>query len=258
MQASFAMEGGFVMNARLKKIRMVCLAGATAALMLALACTLAACGGSGSGSGSGGATSTPRTAEPNFDPATLSAGLSNNDTAGALTYTDYWYADGDSEHPALYFQNNSIMTPVFLNADGTEKTTKAGKTKIADGHLVPDGDADPTYDIVFDDPFTCYDSVSQTWFTRGDYTATLAKVVNTKWTSQQNGANSLELMEDGTAVFTGKFSSTGTWHLTAIDRIGIADDSESEMREYDLSYDGSGKVTSLEWTFEGYGYDRVD
>ena len=217
------------------------------ALALVLGCALSAC-----------STTKARTPEANFDPATLRAGDSNVDTKGAPTDTDYWYAESDSEHPALYFQNNSIMTPVFLNADGTEKTARAGKSKVADGHLVPDGTAAPTYDIVFNDPFTCYDSVSETWFTRGDYAAVHAKLANTKWQSQKSDT-ALELKDDGTAVFSGAYSSdSGTWQFTAIDHIDIVEEAGSEGFEYSIAYDDSGKATSLDWTFEGNGYSRVD
>ena len=96
------------------------------ALALALGCALSACGATKA-----------RAPEANIDPATLRAGDSNVDTKGALTDTDYWYAESDSEHPALYFQNNSIMTPVFLNADGTEKTARAGNPRSPMGIWCP-------------------------------------------------------------------------------------------------------------------------
>ncbi len=250
------------MDASIKKFRTVGQACAAIALALVLSCSITACGGGSGGSTSGGdagsgasATSAPREGSANVDPAELEAGYSEPDDA-KITYTDYWYVDGEKT-PALYFQNNSVMTPVFLNEDGSEKTVKTGTATIKDGHIVPEGEADPTYDIVFDDPFTCYDFATGTWYTRGDNNAELAKVVNTTWKSQSK-EDKLELMQDGSLTYTedGKTQS-GTWHFTAIDRLGIriADD---EMFEYDLTYDTSGKVVALDWTFDGYGYDRVD
>lgn len=235
------------MNAKTKKsplISRICIA---CALMLVLGCAFSACGAAKT-----------RTPEANFDPTTLRAGDSNTDTKGARTYTDYWYAEGDSEHPALYFANNSIMTPVFLNADGTEKTPVATKAKVVDGHLLPDGEGAAEFDFVFNDPFTCYDAASETWFTRGDYDAAHAKIANTKWQSQKN-ETTLELKGDGTAVFSGAYSSdTGSWQFTAIDHIDIVEEAGNEGFEYTIAYDDSGKATSLDWTFEGNGYTRVD
>lgn len=235
------------MNAKTKNLSLISRICIAFALMLALGFTFSAC-----------SAAKARTPEANFDPATLRAGDSNTDTKGAPTYTDYWYAEGDSEHPALYFANNSIMTPVFQNADGTEKTPVATKAKVVDGHLLPDGEGAPEFDFVFNDPFTCYDAVSETWFTRGDYGAARAKIANTKWHSQKNDTT-LELKDDGTAVFSGAYSSdTGTWQFTAIDHIDIVEEAGNEGFEYTIAYDDSGKATSLDWTFEGSGYTRAD
>ena len=235
------------MNAKTKNLSLISQIFIAFALMAAVGFTFSAC-----------SAAKTRTPEANFDPATLRAGDSNTDTKGAPTYTDYWYAEGDSEHPALYFANNSIMTPVFLNADGTEKTPVATKAKVVDGHLLPDGEGAPEFDFVFNDPFTCYDAVSETWFTRGDYKAARAKVANTKWQSQKNDTT-LELKDDGTAVFSGAYSSdTGTWQFTAIDHIDIVEEAGNEGFEYAIAYDDSGKAASLDWAFEGNGYTRAD
>lgn len=246
------------MNATLNRLKTAAAPLAAGMLALVLVFSLSACGGSGgsgSNSSSSSSSSTPRTAEANIDPATLTAGQSNYDNDDATTYADYWYAEGDDKNPALYFDSNSIMTPVFLDEDGYDATVTYSSAKVEDGHLVPSGKADPDYDIVFDDPFTCYDFVSKTWYSRGDYTAAMAKIVNTTWKSQSNDYT-MELMEDGTVVYSDE-EENGTWHFTALDRIDITPPND-EGFEYTIGYDDSGKATSLEWTFEGYGYERVE
>ena len=245
------------MNATLNRFKAAATPLAAGMLALALVFSLSACGGSG-GSGSSSSSSnssTPRTAEANIDPATLTAGQSNYGNDDATTYSDYWYAEGDDKNPALYFDSNSIMTPVFLDEDGYDATVTYSSAKVEDGHLVPSGKADPDYDIVFDDPFTCYDFVTKTWYSRGDYTAAMAKIVNTTWKSQ-TGDYTMELMEDGTVVYSDE-EENGTWHFTSLDRIDITPPND-EGFEYTIAYDDSGKATGLEWTFEGYGFDRVE
>lgn len=225
-------------------------------LALALALSLGACSGSGgSGGSSDSSASTPRTAVANTDPTTLTAGQSNYGKENVTTYADYWYAEGDDEKPALYFDSSTIMTPVFLDEDGYDATVTYSSAKVKDGHLVPSGKADPDYDIVFDDPFTCYDFVTKTWYSRGDYKAALEKIVNTSWKSQTKDYT-MELKEDGTVVYSDEGES-GTWHFTALDRIDIAP-ANDEGFEYTIKYGDSGKATTLEWTFEGYGYDRIE
>ncbi len=246
----------FIMNATLNRFKTAAMPLAAGMLALVLAFSLSACGGSGgSGSNSSSSSSTPRTAEANIDPTTLTAGQSNYGNDDATTYADYWYAEGDDKKPALCFDSNSIMTPVFLDEDGYDATVKYSSAKAEDGHLVPSGKADPDYDIVFDDPFTCYDFVTKTWYSRGDYTAALKKIVNTNWQAQ--GADyTMELKDDGTVIYSDEEES-GTWHFTALDRIDIAPP-DGEGFEYTIKYDDSGKATGLEWTFEGYGYDRIE
>ncbi len=244
------------MNATLNRLKTAAAPLATGMLAFALALSLGACGGSGgSGGSSDSSASTPRTAVANTDPATLTAGQSNYGKENVTTYADYWYAEGDDEKPALYFDSNTIMTPVFLDEDGYDATVTYSSAKVKDGHLVPSGKADPDYDIVFDDPFTCYDFVTKTWYSRGDYKAALEKIVNTSWKSQTKDYT-MDLKEDGTVVYSDEEES-GTWHFTALDRIDIAP-ANDEGFEYTIKYDDSGKAMTLEWTFEGYGYDRIE
>ncbi len=244
------------MNAKLDRIKTAAAPLAAGMLALTLALSLGACGDSGgSGGDSSSTASTPRTAVANVDPTTLTAGQSNYGKESVSTNADYWYDENDEEKPALYFDSNTIMTPVFLDEDGHDATAKYSSAKVVDGHLVPSGTADPDYDIVFDDPFTCYDFVSKTWYSRGDYKSALEKVANTKWQSQ-NKDYTLELKEDGSAVFSDE-EKAGTWHFTALDRIDVAP-ADAEGYEYTIVYDSSGKATGLEWTFEGHGFDRIE
>ena len=171
-----------------------------------------------------------------------------------------WYIDGDTSRPGFYLEAWTVVLPVFFDESGKPIDPDCDAT-IKDKHLVPSEECESGYDIVFVDPMTCYDSVSNTWYSRGDYNAVMAKVVNTKWKSLTNESIEIELREDGTLVESrdGEQAEAGTWAITAVDQVGLYWDDEDPAWNYAIHCDSNGKADKLDWGFDGSGdYARVD
>ena len=163
-------------------------------------------------------------------------------------------------YPGFYLEAWTVVLPVFFDESGKPIDPDCDAT-IKDKHLVPSEECERGYDIVFVDPMTCYDSVSNTWYSRGDYNAVMAKVVNTKWKSLTNESIEIELREDGTLVesIDGKQAEAGTWAITAVDQVGLYWDDEEPAWNYAVHCDSNGKADKLDWGFEGSGdYARID
>ena len=184
------------------------------AFALACSCMIAGCGG-----GSGAVESKERAPEANVDPSRIDSGSYLADNGFGYS-ADVWYIDGDTSRPGFYLEAWTVVLPVFFDESGKPIDPDCDAT-IKDKHLVPSEECESGYDIVFVDPMTCYDSVSNTWYSRGDYNAVMAKVVNTKWKSLTNESIEIELREDGTLVESrdGKQAEAGTWPLPPSTRL---------------------------------------
>ena len=242
------------MKASKKQWWRVCLTSVVVAFALACSCIIAGCGG-----GSGAVESKERVPEANVDPSRIDSGSYLADNGFGYS-ADVWYIDGDTSRPGFYLEAWTVVLPVFFDESGKPIDPDCDAT-IKDKHLVPSEECERGYDIVFVDPMTCYDSVSNTWYSRGDYNAVMAKVVNTKWKSLTNESIEIELREDGTLVesIDGKQAEAGTWAITAVDQVGLYWDDEEPAWNYAVHCDSNGKADKLDWGFEGSGdYARID
>ncbi len=242
------------MKASKKQWWRVCLTSVVVAFALACSCMISGCGG-----GSGAVESKERAPEANVDPSRIDSGSYLADNGFGYS-ADVWYIDGDTSRPGFYLEAWTVVLPVFFDESGKPIDPDCDAT-IKDKHLVPSEECESGYDIVFVDPMTCYDSVSNTWYSRGDYNAMVAKVVNTKWKSLTNESIEIELREDGTLVESrdGKQAEAGTWAITAVDQVGLYWDDEDPAWNYAIHCDSNGKADKLDWGFDGSGdYARVD
>ena len=242
------------MKASKKQWWRVCLTSVGVAFALACSCMIAGCGG-----GSGAVESKERVPEANVDPSRIDSGSYLADNGFGYS-ADVWYIDGDTSRPGFYLEAWTVVLPVFFDESGKPIDSDCDAT-IKDKHLVPSEECESGYDIVFVDPMTCYDSVSNTWYSRGDYNAVMAKVVNTKWKSLTNESIEIELREDGALVESrdGKQAEAGTWAITAVDQVGLYWDDEDPAWNYAVHCDSNGKADKLDWGFDGSGdYARVD
>lgn len=241
------------MKASKKQWWRVCLTSVVVAFALACSCMIAGCGGSGA------VESKERVPEANVDPSRIDSGSYLADNGFGYS-ADVWYIDGDTSRPGFYLEAWTVVLPVFFDESGKPIDPDCDAT-IKDKHLVPSEECESGYDIVFVDSMTCYDSVNNTWYSRGDYNAMMAKVVNTKWKSLTNESIEIELREDGTLVESrdGKQAEAGTWAITAVDQVGLYWDDEDPAWNYAIHCDSNGKADKLDWGFDGSGdYARVD
>lgn len=238
---------------------------AIVALTTVLAFGLTACGGGKSGGASAGSSASASSAsaptkklEPaaNTNPIYLEAG-SSTDHGKPSGESDMWYVDGDKSKGGLYFENFLPLAPVFVDADGKQLNEYGYPSAVEDNHLIPAEEGEGNFDLIFNDPMTCYDLVSGTWYIRGDYNKELAKIVDTHWTNEDNPEDSFTLKANGTIVWDNKEESTlKTWDVTAIDRVTLLFEDEESGFAYDCFYDDNGRMVRLEG-FTGI-YNRDD
>lgn len=163
---------------------------------------------------------------------------------------DCWYAfDKKGDAPdCIWFRQ-----PLTLCRNDGECAFKTNNEL----HCIPAG-KNPTFDfdIVFIDPFTCYDSVTGTYFVRGELTfeETEDLLSGTKYAftdeysvsedKTERDTYSLEFREDGTCTLTeNDFEYEGSWELKA-PRV-IRTEFETFGENYYIEYNGDGSVAYI-------------
>ncbi|NLW70624.1 MAG: hypothetical protein GX061_06040 [Eubacteriaceae bacterium] len=181
------------------------------------------------------------TPSANIMPKDINRGMirDNESTSGT---SDKWYPNGEEGDVFIFFvqaMSESGISYHIMNGD-IDKTVWCKVTN--ENHLVNEKDDDEVkIDIVFYDPFTAYDYVSETWYSRGDYDATVALLKGKTFVKEGDSESSFTFNEDGTYKELWKgIERSGEWKIENATQVTIG------RSEYDLAYDEKGNLIGLD------------
>ena len=180
-------------------------------------------------------------AEANIDPATINWGTG--------TEGDRWYLDGKEGNDYLIFSRAETGKACYI----CESVTESGKTEITctalEGHLTAPGDI---VDFIFPDNFTAYDTISETYYSRGDAEALRAAIGDLTFIEKTDETNVLKLTKDGACKekYLGN-SYSGTWELVTPDTVCCSFQNDDFPYEFVLVKNEKGDITGLKQGDQG-------
>lgn len=162
--------------------------------------------------------------------------------------SDIWWKDGQEGIEGLFLTNagnDAGKSVTWVDGDGNETASQFDLEVSDDGHLVSKEGADPAVDIVFNDPLTCYDAVSDAWYVRGD-AAELAGLLEGLSLATEDGRWTVTFGEDGTfAEVYDEEEGTGTWEFISSCNVRLTYDNGPAPETLDVVRDETGQVIEL-------------
>lgn len=158
--------------------------------------------------------------------------------------SDAWYVVGE-ENPEyfIYFVQVSGNELSYYLYDHGEETTIGSLAMGDDGHLK---DASGAADVVFMDTFTCYDFVSETFYSRGDLPALQDQFIGSIMWDEDDNENTIEFAEDGTCIeFYNGNDYDMTWWIPNTNYIYLTE-GDGYNYEFEIIYDQDGNVDHLQ------------
>ncbi|MDY3129149.1 MAG: hypothetical protein SOW20_03880, partial [Berryella intestinalis] len=194
------------------------------------------------------------TPEANIQPLYIDPGQLDSGERSSDVWTGYRDGKKTGERLVLTYVlgSGSLFSIDLLDENGNKVDDRSQFTNVEseDRHLATPEDAEGArYDIVFNDNFTAYDYVSDTWYTRGDMKKLLAAFPGT-WTSSQNGDFQLTFKEDGTfeSIYRGEANGVGSYTMKAGNVVQLQyDDREWASRKVEFADDGKLTVIDVDY-----------
>ena len=185
--------------------------------------------------------------DPVIDPADekWSWGYTEN------TLGESWYLDGKKENPFFTVQpdEEGVLVISFFDA-GAEAVPGASSSDsailVSEMHVANEPGSEKEFDLVFTDPFTAFDSVSEGYYVRGDYVSLFNDLTSKAFRSTVYPQEYIVLHTDGTAEdnYDGDVYP-GTWYVENAHRLLYHDDeTDSDIRFY-YSYSENGAFAGL-------------
>lgn len=229
-------------------------------LIVAIACVvavtaiLAGCSGSPSDTPKETDPFAQMTPEANIRPLYIDPGQLDSGERSSDVWTGY--RDGKKTGERLFLTyvlgSDSLFSITALDENGDRVDDRSQFTNVEseDRYLATPEDAEGArYDIVFNDNFTAYDYVSETWYTRGDMEKLLAEFPGA-WTSSQNGDFQLTFKEDGTfeSIYRGDVNGAGSYTMKANNIVQLQyEDREWASRKVEFAEDGKLTVIDVDY-----------
>lgn len=163
---------------------------------------------------------------------------------------DRWYLDGkEEEENYLIFTKASTGKDCYICQSVTEGNKSELTCTAREKHLtVPGG----IIDIIFPDQFTAYDTVSKTYYSRGNLKDLMSSLGNLVFEEKTDATNVLKLNEDGKCKekYLGN-TYTGTWKLCTPDTVRCTFKDDDFPYEFKVVKDDDGNITGLKQGDQG-------
>ena len=201
-----------------------------------------------------------RTPEAAVDPLTMDWGLVRDENVD--NSSDLWYKNGDAASGEyIYFTNTLVVdctAGCSFNRVVAEEDVLYAPCDVGEGekanHLLPSPEGGwpdgRDFDLVFNDPFTAYDSVTETWYSRGDFAAMESAFSDMTFTNKERPENVIVFHADGTAVESfNSMEYVGTWRVLTPTLVRFNDG------DYDYDFDAvwneDGSLAGMDEYFAG-------
>ena len=177
-------------------------------------------------------------AEPvaSVDPAEISWGGESGE------YGEYWYSAENGGCFTVHEEEREIR---FISETRGRSALEESCYAVDDGHLRFRSNG-KSYDLIFTDELTAYDTVSGTYFQRGDSAAIREALTGGKLVNAENKKDVFVLKANGKAAeYIGDLVCSGQWSLKTSDTITICDRSAGIGTDYVLVYNESGEICGI-------------
>lgn len=164
---------------------------------------------------------------------------------------DLWYENGKTtgEFFSVYYDGKGIPSLSFFDA-GSEASLDAasseGSFSITEKHVINEPGAEKEFDLIFLDPLTAYDSVSGSYYLRGDYVSLFDALTTGGFRSSLYPQEYIVLHSDGSAEdFYEGDPFTGTWYVENARQLVYHDDEYDTDYVFFFSFDDTGSLSGL-------------
>ena len=185
--------------------------------------------------------------EPVSDPSDPKWSWGYSDTS----LGDLWYENGKTESTffSVSTDEEGLLVLSFFDAGSEaapEKASSEGHFSISEKHIINEPGAGKEFDLIFLDPFTAFDSVSGSYFLRGDYVSLFGSLTKGGFRSVLYPQEYLVLHSDGSAedMYEGT-PYPGNWYVEDARRLRYHDDENDTDYVFFYSFDDEGLLNGL-------------
>lgn len=171
---------------------------------------------------------------------------------------EYWYANGTRGDECFTVHTDENGLKDFRFYSGSRKTDEPSARglsyRVDNGHLSC-ADNERTYDLIFLDDMTAYDTVTGVTYCRADYSVLFSSVTSGKFVNKDNPNDAYVFKESGKSIeFFGEKAFPGRWRFATSDSLSVYDNRTEETFTFDLILGSAGSVSGF--SFGGVEYFR--
>ena len=204
--------------------------------VLAMYLLYASCAYIGKGSPSDG----PEAPEASLNPDSIKWASSNGDE-------EYWYANGQRGSESFYVVSAAGSENGIYFTDSCNVGREAANPyTISDMHLKCENTSGRSYDLIFLNEMTAYDTISGTYYQRADYDSIVENLTSGEFVNVDNPKDSYTFRKNGKSVeYFGDKVFKGIWSLETTQTVVVYDKSCKEYFHFNLQFAPDGTVSGF-------------
>ncbi len=184
------------------------------------------------------------------DPMDISWGPEKDDSG------ENWYAEGARGTSYFSVTPNAAKgnTISFFNSSSGDHRSAVTESSyvVSDMHMRCTNNG-TRYDFIFTNEMTAYDTISGTYYQRGDYEEIKSQLTSGKFVNEDNPKDYYVLKDNGKSVeYFGDRVFKGNWTLSTAETISLYDKANKQDYQFSLIYDDFGNISGFD--FKGIVY----
>ena len=187
--------------------------------------------------------------DPSVNPHEISWGCDDGGTG------ELWYSEehGDTSYFAVNRTADGRELVSVYNGTGkfTDEEVSGLSYTVKDRHMMF-STGEKKYDIIFPNEMTAYDTASDTYYRRGDYSRISETLTSGKFINRDNANDWYVFKDTGKSIeYFGDKAFPGVWNMATADSISVYDKRCGENFTFNLICDVLGEV-------KGFDFDGVE
>ena len=184
-----------------------------------------------------------------LDPEEITWGCDENG------YGEYWYANGTRGaecFSVLSGKNGANEICFYSNSKGTSDAGAKGVRYTVDDMHMSCSTGGKSYDLIFIDEMTAYDTLSGVYYQRADYDLLFNAITAGKFVNKDNPKDWYVFKSTGKSMeYFGDMVFPGRWRLATSESISVYDNRSKETFSFNILFGSSGQM-------EGFRFDGVE
>lgn len=163
-----------------------------------------------------------------------------------------WYADGIRGTESFSVAGGPGENLICFSGGVKNAGTSSSRYYVSDMHMSCTAGG-RSYDLIFLDEMTAYDTISGTYFKRGDYDSMSADFTGGRFVNAANPSDYFVFKTTGKSIeYFGDMAFTGRWRFDTTDAVELHDNRTDKDYVLSLEFDYSGRVSGF--LFDGIEY----